>query len=300
MKRSKKLRSSELSCSIPRVEFDWCRHCAEDAAMTNEHLPPRAADNSSPLTLYNEREGELAAVGSYWDGHAIPSLCSPCNNSASRRRLPQAYTSWRTDVLGHINLAAATFEFQTGRARTDFWALQKPDGGAFYLPVEHGKGVDSKQMMNLHPGRIARQILGMILAVQASRELVDNHSQLVAAYSSDGPTSIEPFSLHVALADAGLNYFSSDARSIRIDLRTGHSTDIGFWMISFPPFLMYLVNGPESPTAATRIDQWLTHPINHFFSKHEREVAYPIANRNEPLVAKMYADLAVPATVGVR
>lgn len=212
--------------------------------MTDEHLPPRAADNSSPLTLYNERDGALIAVRSYWDGHAIPSLCSPCNNRASHRRLPQAYTSWRTDMLGHINFAAATLEFHTGRARTDFWKLQKPNGGAFFLPVEHGKGVDSKQMMNLHPGRIARQILGMILAVQSSRELVDNHSNLAAAYSSDGPTSIEPFSLHVALADAGLNYFNSDARSIRIDLRSGDSTDVGFWTISFPPFLMCLANGP--------------------------------------------------------
>ncbi|QQW36306.1 hypothetical protein [Mycobacterium marinum] len=259
--------------------------------MTDEHLPPRAANNSSPMTLYNERDGALVAAKSYLEGHAIPSLCAPCNNRASRRGLPQAYTAWRTDVLAHINLAAATLEFNTGRARTDFWTLQSPDGGAFYLPFEHGKGVDSKKMMNLHPGRIARQILGMILAVQSTRELVDDHSNLTTAYSSDGPTSIEPFSLHVALADAGLNYFNSDARSIRIDLRSGNSTDVGFWMISFPPFLMCLANGPEAPIAATRIDQWLAYPIDRVFPKNEREVAYPIANQDEPLVAKMYAGL---------
>ncbi|MBX7133666.1 MAG: hypothetical protein K1X67_13415 [Fimbriimonadaceae bacterium] len=261
--------------------------------MTDEHLPPRAAENCSPLTLYNERRGALVAVRSYWDGHAIPSLCSSCNNRASRRGLPQSYTSWRTDVLGHINLAAATFEFHTGRARTDFWALRKRDGEAFLLPLEHGKGLDSKQMMNLHPGRIARQILGMILAVQSTRELVDNHSQLAAAYSQMGPNLSNRSALHVALANAGLNYFNSDAHSIRIDLRSGNFTDVGFWMISFPPFLMCLVNGPEAPIAATRIDQWLACPIDQVFRKPERKVAYPIANQNEPLIATMYAGLDV-------
>jgi hypothetical protein len=271
--------------------LDWCRHCVVHARMTDEHLPPRAADNSSPVTLYNEQDGALVVVRSYSDGHVIPSLCSSCNNRASRRGLPQAYTAWRDDVVSHVNLAAATYEFQTGGARTDLWALQKPDGGAFVLPIEHGKDVLSKRMMNLHPGRIARQILGMTLAVQASRNLLDNHPQLAAAYSSDGPTSIEPFSLHVALADAGMNYFSSGVRSVTVDLGSGRSTGIGFWMISFPPFLMCLVDGPEAPIAATRIDQWLAYPVSAVFGRHERKVVYPIANQEELLVAKMYADL---------
>jgi hypothetical protein len=259
--------------------------------MTDEHLPPRAADNSSPVTLYNERDGALIAVESYRDGHVVPSLCSPCNNRASRRGLPQAYAAWRDDVVSHVNLAAATYEFHTGRARTDLWALQKPDGAAFLLEVEHGKDVLSKKMTNLHPGRIARQILGMTLAVQSSRDLLDNHPQLAAAYSSDGPMSIEPFSLHVALANAGLNYFSSGVRSVNFDLGRGRSTDISFWMISFPPFLMCLVGGPKAPIAATRIDQWLASSVTAVFSRQERKVAYPIANQNELLVAKMYADL---------
>jgi hypothetical protein len=272
--------------------LDWCRHCLVHTRMTDEHLPPRAADNSSPVTLYNEQDGALVVVKSYWDGHVIPSLCSSCNNRASRRRLPQAYTAWRDDVLSNINLAAATYEHHTGRARTDLWALRKPNGGACVLPpIEHGKDDRSKQMMNLHPGRIARQILGMTLAVQASRNLLDNHPQLAAAYSSDGPTSIEPFSLHVALANAGLNYFSSGARSVTIDPRSGRSTGSDFWMISFPPFLMCLVDGPKAPIAATRIDQWLAYPVSAVFDSRDRKVAYPIANQEEPLVAKMYADL---------
>lgn len=233
--------------------------------MTDEHLPPRAADNSSPVTLFNERDGTLVVFDSYRHGHVIPSLCSRCNNGASHRGLPQAYTAWRDDVVSHVNLAAATYEFQTGRPRTDLWAWQKPDGTAFLLGVEHGRDANSKQMTNLHPGRIARQILGMTLAVQASRDLLDNYPQLAAAYFSDGPTSIEPFSIHISLANAGLNYFSSGLRSVTIDLGSGRSSDAGFWMISFPPFLMCLADGPAAPIAAARIDQWLARPVGAVF-----------------------------------
>jgi len=270
--------------------FDWCRHCGEQARMTDEHLPPRAADNSSPVTLYNEQDGALVVVKSYRDGHAIPSLCESCNNGASRRGLPQAYTAWRDDVLSKINLAAATYEHHVGGAQTDLWALQKPDGSAFFLPIEHGRDELSKQMTNLHPGRIARQVLGMTLAVQASRSLVDNHPQLATAYFSDDPASIEPFSLHVALANAGLQYLSGVGQLVSIDLRSGLSTGSNFRMIGFPPFLMFLVNGPEAPITATRIDHWLAHPVSAVFGRRDRQVAYPIANPDELIVKKMYAE----------
>ncbi|MHA3019667.1 hypothetical protein ACXPWS_05280 [Mycobacterium sp. BMJ-28] len=273
------------------MELDWCRHCLVYTQMTDEHLPPRAADNSSQVTLYNEQDGALVVVQSYLDGHIIPSLCASCNNLASHRGLPQAYTAWRDDVLSHLNLAAATYEYQTGGARTDLWRLQRPDGSAFRLEVEHGKDTHSKQMKNLHPGRIARQILGMILAVQESRSLHDDHPHLTSAYLSGEPTSIEPFSLHVAFADAGLNYFSSGVRAVTFDLGKGPSTDIDFWMVSFPPFLMCLVYGPKAPITATRIDQWLDQPVSAFFGKRERKISYPIANQSELLVATMYAAL---------
>lgn len=127
----------------------------------------------------------------------------------------------------------------------------------------------------------------MTLAVQGTRGLLDN-PQLKAAYFSDGPASIEPFSLHVALANAGINYFSDGLVSLRIEVGTGRSTGTDLWIISFPPFLMCLVDGPVAPIEAAPIHQWLGHPVNAFFGKQERNVAYPIANYAHPLVAKMY------------
>jgi hypothetical protein len=215
-------------------------------------------------------------IRSYRDGHTIPSLCKSCNTGASNRGLPQAYQAWRDDVVSNLELAAATYEYKTG--------------GALVVPIEHGRDTFTKQMTNLHPGRIARQVLGMTLAVQATRSLIDNNPQLKAAYFSDETASMEPFSLHVALANAGINYFRDLVVSLRIEVETGRSTGIDFWMISFPPFLMCLVDGPVAPIEATPIHQWLGHPVNAFFGKQERNVTYLIANQAHPLVAKMYAD----------
>ncbi|MDT5028972.1 MAG: hypothetical protein QOE61_5398, partial [Micromonosporaceae bacterium] len=128
-------------------------------------------------------------------------------------------------------------------------------------------------IVNLNPGKIVRQVLGMLLAVQDSRHLRDTHPQLAAAYFSDQPASIEPFTVHVALANAGLAYSRSGVLSVSIDL-TGagdsSSTTTEFWAIAFPPFLIFLVNGPTAPIEATRIDQWLAYPVGRGFNKRDR------------------------------
>jgi hypothetical protein len=131
-----------------------------------------------------------SVLRSYTDGHAIPSLCGPCNNGASNRGLPQAYAAWRRDVVQHLNLAAATYEHETGYAREDLWSLRTSNGGAFWLPFEHGRGDGRAGMTNLHPGRIARQVLGMVLAVQSDRRLLDEYPQMASAYFSDASGSI--------------------------------------------------------------------------------------------------------------
>jgi hypothetical protein len=61
-----------------------------------------------------------------------------------------------------------------------------------------------------------------------------------------------------------------------------------FWMISSPPFLMCLVDGPEAPITATRIDQWLESPIGAIFGRQDRTVNYPMAKRGEFLVEMLY------------
>ncbi|MFG3037159.1 hypothetical protein ACGFYZ_09670 [Streptomyces sp. NPDC048330] len=270
--------------------FDWCRHCGDHGPMTEEHLPPRVAGNQSPVTMYNEQNGALTVLRSFERGHTIPSLCRADNNNASHRGLPEAYALWRDDSIGHLKEAAAAFHQVSGRAPNDLFSITARDGGAFMLPMEHGTRLGSEHITNLNPGKIVRQLLGMMLAVQDTRYLFDAHPQLTAAYRSNEPASIEPFALHVALADAGLCYFRDGAVSVSVSLTGQGATSIEFWAVSFPPFLIFLTSGPEAPIEATRVDEWLAYPLSRAFSKRDRKVRYPIANRGELLVSKLYQD----------
>lgn len=260
--------------------------------MTSEHLPARATGNDTATTMYRDYDGAFILSRHFTDGHALPCLCGECNHGASHRRLPQAYTAWHHDVVDHIRFCAATYQHNTGGDPTDFWYLFRPGNRPLLVSMEHGRSnVDPRQMNNLHPGRIARQILGGVLAVQNDRQLLDGHPQLKAAYFANGPASIAPFTLHIALADAGIAYLTTAAAALSIDLSTGRSTMAECWVISFPPFLMLLVNGDTAPITATRIDHWFQQPLTATFTPGNRTVEYPVALHNEPLVGKLYADL---------
>ena len=274
--------------------FDWCRLCGEHKPMTEEHLPPKVAGNASPTIVYTEQDGALAVVRSYQEGHTIPSLCRADNNRASDRGLPQAYALWRDDTIGHLLGAAAAFHHVTGLPHNDMFSVAK-DNGAFTLPMVHGRGLGTQHIVNLNPGKIARQVLGMMLAVQDSRHLLDAHPLLASAYFSDGPASIEPFTLHVALANAGLAYFRNSVLSVSVDLTgQGQNSSTEFWAVAFPPFLIFLTSGPKAPIEATRIDHWLAYPLGVAFSKHDRKVVYPIADPRETLVRKLHQDQVAP------
>lgn len=182
---------------------NWCRHCGKYAVMTVEHLPPRSTGNDQPITMRDD-SGKL--VREFLDGHAIPTLCDDCNGSASRRSLPVAYKLWRIDVIDAVKSATS----KHGRHRDfNIWRTD------LVVDVDHAYA--------LHPGRIARQVLGMVLAVQDSPELVDKYRQLREAYFSEDAASIEPLTLHVALANPDFSYMTSELLAVELDLRTGDS-----------------------------------------------------------------------------
>ncbi len=266
--------------------------------MTEEHLPPKVAGNASPTTVYTEQNGVLTVLRSYQEGHTIPSLCMADNNGASDRGLPQAYALWRDDTVGHLREAAAAFHDVTGQPHNDMFFAMK-ENGAFILPMEHGRKLGRKHIANLNPGKIARQVLGMMLAVQDTRYLLDAQPQLASAYYCDEPTSIKPFALHVVLANGGLGYFRNAVLSVSVDLTAhGENSSTEFWAVAFPPFLIFLTSGPEAPIEATRIDQWLTYPVGVAFGKCDRKVHYPIADPRELLVQKLYQDQAALEQLG--
>ncbi|MEV0943979.1 hypothetical protein AB0I90_26845 [Micromonospora wenchangensis] len=254
--------------------------------MTEEHLPPKSAGNAEPITIYNEVNGALKVLRSYEHGHTIPSLCRACNGGASERGLPQAYATWRKDTFGLLGQAAAAMHAASGWDHNDLWRLAKSETEAFWLPVEHGRGIAPGGGFSLHPGRIVRQVIGMILAVQGTRHLRDEHPELIAAYQSKEPASLTGHSVHVALAATGtLAYFTDAVMSVTVDsLDQGSPKVTPFWAIVFQPFVIMLCEGASAPIEAARIDKWLTYPDNAIYTKADRKTSYPIALRGDLLV----------------
>ena len=247
---------------------DWCRHCPYEGVLTVEHLPPRSAGNDQPINLV-DRAG--AIIREFNEGHAIPALCDGCNHGASTRGLPRDYKLWRNDVIAAIE--AATTANSEGRPY-NIWRT------ALSVDVVHSYA--------LHPGRVARHVLGMLLAVQSRRHLATDHPQLREAYFSDDAASIEPLTLHIALANTRFAYITEALTAVTTNLASGtfEATDMHLWC--FTPFLATLVDGPAPPWPATRIDQWLGHPTSYHFRKRDRRVSYPIADRSDPTVAMLY------------
>ena len=236
--------------------------------MTLEHLPARSAGNDRPIRMRSDT-GEI--VRDFLDGHAIPTLCGHCNGGASRRNLPAAYKLWRVDVIEAVTSATV----KHARIRDfNIWRT--------------GLVVDVDHSYALHPGRIVRQVLGMVLAVQSTRDLVDRHPQLREAYFSEDPSSIEPLTLHVALANTNFSYFNTELMAVEAARPSGASRAIPMHVWCFTPFVAALVEGDKAPWPAVRIDHWLQHPTSYHFRKRDRRVSYPIADRSDALIGLLY------------
>lgn len=248
--------------------LDWCRHCVNEHAMTLEHLPPKSAGNDQPINLMDEAGNLLREFN---EGHAVPALCEGCNNGASARGLPAAYKLWRNDVIDAVK--ATTSSSSKGQP-FNIWRT------SLAVEVAHSYA--------LHPGRVARHVLGMLLAVQSRPQLSTDHPELREAYFSEESSSIEPFTLHIALANSGFRYFTDAVAAITTNLQQGTSVATEMHLWCFAPFVAVLVEGPAPPWPATRIDQWLGHPTSYHFRKKDRRVDYPIADRSHPIIGLMY------------
>lgn len=256
------------------IEYgDWCRHCDYIGDLTAEHVPARSSGNVGEMRLLDETGKVLHA---FRDGHAIPVLCSDCNQRASQRGLPLAYKQWRSEVIKAIKLRA---RHQRLSKPFDVWRSDQS--------VEIHHGYDN------HPGRIVRQVVGMILAVQQSPQLREEFPQLLRAYRSDAAESIEPLTLHVALYNGNFAYFSDEAVAVSIQFQETSVQETSamerrLWTLAFTPFLITLMSGQGLPWRACPIHTWLAHPTGYHFRKRDRTTVYPVADRTHPLVAMFY------------
>lgn len=248
------------------MTIDWCRHCGEVREMTLEHLPAKSSGNDQETRLFND-QGSI--VRTFAEGHALPNLCRPCNNGAEHRRLPGEFKPWKEQTI------EAIFKHSRRGGGIDPFAGDTP------VVVPHDYG--------LHPGRLVRYAIGMVLAVQQAPTLMSLHPELVAAYRTDEPTSLATLRIHLALINAPGAYFSHVVSQVTMDRLTRTSRQQPLWVAGFLPFLVAIGEGNEAPWRSLDITPWLSFDTKYHFRKIDHVVSYPVADRRSLLVQQFYS-----------
>jgi hypothetical protein len=144
--------------------------------------------------------------------------------------------------------------------------------------------------MNLNPGKIVRQVLGMMLAVQDTPATCWTHGPSWPLHTT--PTSRTRSNRSRCTWRSSTPAWALPKRgAIRVDEphrpgREQHRVLAG----AFPPFLIFLTSGPKAPVEATRIDHWLEYPASRAFSKRDRKNRLPDCRPARIVVAKIYQD----------
>lgn len=136
-----------MSFLKPKPDADGsCRVCGATENLSFEHVPPRSAGNQGRAEMLGieawlrrgDERGTIVQKGS-----GAYTLCRDCNSLAGRLYVPEFAKLWRTGNSMLARLKPTPFEVDRGL-----------DGG--YVHVE---------MQGVRAGRIAKQIVTMLLAI---------------------------------------------------------------------------------------------------------------------------------------
>lgn len=212
--------------------IDCCRICGNEAVMTAEHIPPRAAFNKG--TGRNVGLNEILGPGALnsldlgsgpfqQGGIKGYTLCSRCNSRTGELWGPE-YKEW-------ANWFAALI-LQTEERYGD---LEKLVGPLIVTDVTF-KGI--------HPGRFIRQLLSMFLSISGGPELAQQYPDLPSLVLGESPRPLpEPLRLYLHGYAGGLSRFFGGSGVPQIDVVTGTSRRL--MAIDFSPMaFMLLLDGP--------------------------------------------------------
>lgn len=247
--------------------------------MTREHVPPRSTGNRTPVGLVADPfdlNSVVRQVAEWHDGHVVSTLDSTCNKRAGDWGYVKEYRRWFELFVAEAKAAAAT----TG---TD--------------PLRGTKPFEIELSYDVHPGRFARQVLGMFLAVQATEHLFATYPALPELIGSDpsdgsqrrmGGLDISPLRLYLSVCNARWSYAAVPMLAVTTRLRP---TSQLLWtppsspprpdellILCLSPFAFALTTADASDLGRD-ISHWTRWSADQRPSKRDRRFIVPTADQ---------------------
>jgi hypothetical protein len=216
---------------------DICRICRSAVAkLSYEHVPPRAAFNEDPKTVYGlaewlarEEDGTMSGGRIEQRGAGGRTLCERCNNNTG---------SWYGNELALAARAGARILLDV--PLKEFDALTEPQYGRVQI-----KQTDRHP----HPLRFIKQIVTMLLATSPS-ELALNHPELGDFVADRNRTGLpDRYRFYLSLFAGPMARSTGVAE--RIDLERGRHDALV--EVAFPPFA-YVMTIDSEPEAIETCD----------------------------------------------
>lgn len=219
-----------------------CRICGVYGPLTFEHIPPRAAGNSTrrrfaDVLHWAQRDTVVDFPRSGWTpqqrGEGAYLLCAGCNHLLSHRGYVGAY----------VHVAAAVM------SRLHDRGCERPSDRTFFGPVD-------VQMSGIDTGRVARQVMAMMLCLSGSPALGRTYPQLRDLVLKGTPCPLpEDFRLEWGMT------FGTRCRVMPPVATTMH--DGSTWAqieLAFPPFVWMLRYGSGwAADTLGDVGSWTTH-----------------------------------------
>ncbi len=220
-----------------------CRLCGVYGPLTYEHIPPRAAGNFTRRRFVNvlqwAQHADLAVFPrSGWTpqqrGEGAHLLCAGCNHVLSHKSYVAAYVHAAAVFMRHLHDRAAP-------KRSD----------RFFGPVE-------VQVAGIDIGRVARQVIAMMLCLSGSPALGSTYPQLREFVLNGEPCPLpDGFRLEWGLT-------SGTRCRVMLPVATTLSDGSAWAQIefAFAPFVWVLRYGSDRPVHPLGdVSSWTTHPV---------------------------------------
>lgn len=240
--------------------------------MTDEHVPPKSTGNDEPVQLVDDPfdlQSVLRQVAEWDEGHVVRTLDRRCNGRASDWGYVKEYRRWH-DLLKEAHVA--------GRAtRIDPFRGDQPC--SIELPYD------------AMPARFVRQVVGMLLAVQESPELLAGSPQLADLIGGDPDDdeqprstglSIEPLHLYMSVYSGAWAYGTCPVTSVTIDMTSSalivppgaRARDVDVYLLALAPFA-FVASSERQENVGMSINGWTTWERSQRPGRSERSLIMP-------------------------